>query len=95
MARSPVLVWRNATRVRLIQAFRNAWCAGGCLLPGEPRSATASSQALKHRKKRIDWEARGPIKGAQVIYMGDGNREGFARLHVVGAEELRFRRCRS
>ena len=31
MARCPVLVWRNATRIRLIQAFRDgAWRAGGC-----------------------------------------------------------------
>jgi exodeoxyribonuclease V len=27
MARSPVLVWRNATRIRLIQAFRAAYGA--------------------------------------------------------------------
>ena len=35
MARSPVLVWRNATRVRLIQAFRAAHGAPDrALLPG-------------------------------------------------------------
>ncbi len=37
---------------------------------------------LKHRKKRIDLEARGLIKGAQVVYLGPGNRAGFAELHV-------------
>jgi len=42
---------------------------------------------LKHRKKRLDLEARGLIKGAQVIYLGPGKREGFSRLHVMGAEE--------
>lgn len=88
MARSPVLVWRNATRVRLIQAFRNAYGAPeDALLPGEPLICDGIELPLKHRKKRIDLEARGLIKGAQVIYMGEGNRQGFARLHVVGAEE--------
>jgi exodeoxyribonuclease V len=88
MARSPVLVWRNATRVRLIQAFRNAYGAPeDALLPGEPLICDGIELPLKHRKKRIDLEARGLIKGAQVIYMGEGNRPGFARLHVVGAEE--------
>ncbi|OZA13456.1 MAG: ATPase [Rhodobacterales bacterium 17-64-5] len=88
MARSPVLVWRNATRVRLIQAFRNAYGAPeDQLLPGEPLICDGIELPLKHRKKRIDLEARGLIKGAQVIYLGEGNRPGFARLHVVGAEE--------
>ena len=88
MARSPVLVWRNATRVRLIQAFRNAYGAPeDQLLPGEPLICDGIELPLKHRKKRIDLEARGLIKGAQVIYLGPGNRPGFARLHVVGAEE--------
>lgn len=88
MARSPVLVWRNATRVRLIQAFRSAYGAPeDALLPGEPLICDGIELPLKHRKKRIDLEARGLIKGAQVIYLGEGSREGFARLHVVGAEE--------
>jgi exodeoxyribonuclease-5 len=88
MARSPVLVWRNATRVRLIQAFRSAYGAPeDQLLPGEPLICDGIELPLKHRKKRIDLEARGLIKGAQVIYLGEGNRPGFARLHVVGAEE--------
>lgn len=88
MARSPVLVWRNATRVRLIQAFRSAFGApADQLLPGEPLICDGIELPLKHRKKRIDLEARGLIKGAQVIYLGEGSRPGFARLHVVGAEE--------
>ena len=88
MARSPVLVWRNTTRIRLITAFRAAHGAPEFeLIPGEPLICDGIELPLKHRKKRIDLEARGLIKGAQVIYMGPGNREGFARLHVVGAEE--------
>ena len=88
MARSPVLVWRNITRVRLIQAFRNAYGAPeDQLLPGEPLICDGIELPLKHRNKRNDLEARGLIKGAQVIYLGVGNREGFARLHVVGAVE--------
>ena len=88
MARSPVLVWRNATRIRLIHAFRRAYEApDDSLLPGEPLICDGIELPLKHRKKRIDLEARGLIKGAQVIYLGPGSRAGFSRLHVVGAEQ--------
>ncbi len=88
MARSPVLVWRNVTRVRLIQAFRAANGApADALLPGEPLICDGIELPVKHRKRRIDLEARGLIKGAQVIYLGSGRKPGFSRLHVVGAEE--------
>ena len=42
---------------------------------------------MKHRKKRLDLEARGLIKGAQVVYLGPGRKPGFSRLHVMGAED--------
>ncbi|MEO0830727.1 MAG: AAA family ATPase [Pseudomonadota bacterium] len=88
MARSPVLVWRNATRIRLIHAFRAAFDApADALLPGEPLICDGIELPLKHRKKRLDLEARGLIKGAQVIYLGPGRRPGFSRLHVIGALE--------
>ncbi|WP_114964361.1 ATP-dependent DNA helicase [Alkalilacustris brevis] len=88
MARSPVLVWRNATRIRLIHAFRAAFEApADDLLPGEPLICDGLELPLKHRKRRIDLEARGLIKGAQAIYLGPGRKPGFARLHVIGAEE--------
>ncbi|MDG2405866.1 MAG: AAA family ATPase [Paracoccaceae bacterium] len=88
MARSPVLVWRNATRIRLINAFRTVYDAPDtALLPGEPLICDGIELPLKHRKKRIDLEARGLIKGAQVVYLGVGSRPGFSRLHVFGAEE--------
>ncbi|MEO0916003.1 MAG: AAA family ATPase [Pseudomonadota bacterium] len=88
MARSPVLVWRNATRIRLIHAFRAAYAAPpDALLPGEPLICDGIELPLKHRKKRLDLEARGLIKGAQVIYLGPGRRAGFSRLHVIGAPE--------
>jgi exodeoxyribonuclease-5 len=88
MARSPVLVWRNATRIRLIHAFRAAFGAPSDeLLPGEPLICDGIELPLKHRKKRLDLEARGLIKGAQVIYLGRGKRDGFSRLHVIGAED--------
>lgn len=91
MARSPVLVWRNATRIRLITAFRAAYGApDDDLVPGEPLICDGIELPLKHRKKRIDLEARGLIKGAQVIYLGPGNRPGFAKLHVIGAEDPQF-----
>jgi exodeoxyribonuclease-5 len=88
MARSPVLVWRNATRIRLIHAFRAAFDApADTLLPGEPLICDGIELPLKHRRKRLDLEARGLIKGAQVIYLGPGKSPGFSRLHVIGAEE--------
>ena len=90
MARSPVLVWRNATRVRLIQAFRTAYGAPeAALMPGEPLICDGIELPLKHRRKRMDLEARGLTKGAQVIYVGPSPRPGFARLYVVGAEDPR------
>ncbi|MEL7345189.1 MAG: AAA family ATPase, partial [Pseudomonadota bacterium] len=84
MARSPVLVWRNATRIRLIHAFRAAYGApDDALLPGEPLICDGIELPLKHRKKRLDLEARGLIKGAQAIYLGPGKRPGFSRLYVA------------
>ncbi|MEX0340689.1 MAG: ATP-dependent RecD-like DNA helicase [Arenibacterium sp.] len=88
MARSPVLVWRNATRIRLIHAFRNVHGAPeDALLEGEPLICDGIELPMKHRKKRLDLEARGLIKGAQVIYLGPGRKPGFSRLHVMGAED--------
>ena len=88
MARSPVLVWRNATRIRLINAFRAVYGAPEDeLLAGEPLICDGLELPLKHRKKRLDLEARGLIKGAQVIYLGPGRKPGFSKLHVMGAED--------
>ncbi|OWU78999.1 ATP-dependent RecD-like DNA helicase [Phaeobacter sp. 22II1-1F12B] len=88
MARSPVLVWRNATRIRLINAFRTVYQAPeDALLAGEPLICDGLELPLKHRKKRLDLEARGLIKGAQVVYLGPGRKPGFSRLHVMGAED--------
>ncbi|KAA9005214.1 ATP-dependent DNA helicase [Histidinibacterium aquaticum] len=88
MSRSPALVWRNKTRIRLIHAFRAAYNAPDDeLLEGEPLICDGIELPLKHRKKRLDLEARGLIKGAQVVYLGPGRRPGFSRLHVFGAED--------
>lgn len=88
MARSPALVWRNATRIRLIHAFRAAYGAPEDeLLEGEPLICDGIELPMKHRKKRLDLEARGLTKGAQVIYLGPGRKPGFSRLHVIGAED--------
>jgi AAA domain/UvrD-like helicase C-terminal domain len=88
MARSPVLVWRNATRIRLINAFRSVHGAPeDALLAGEPLICDGIELPLKHRKKRLDLEARGLIKGAQVVFLGEGRKPGFSRLHVMGAED--------
>ncbi|MEZ5675101.1 exodeoxyribonuclease-5 [Thalassovita litoralis] len=88
MARSPVLVWRNATRIRLINAFRSVYGAPeDALLEGEPLICDGIELPLKHRKKRVDLEARGLIKGAQVVFLGQGRKPGFSRMHVIGAED--------
>lgn len=88
MARSPVLVWRNATRIRLINAFRSVYGAPeDAMMEGEPLICDGIELPAKHRKKRLDLEARGLIKGAQVIYLGPGRKQGFSRLHVMGAED--------
>ncbi len=88
MARSPALVWRNATRIRLIHAFRAAYKAPEDeLLEGEPLICDGIELPLKHRKRRLDLEAKGLIKGAQVVYLGPGRKPGFSRLHVIGAED--------
>ena len=88
MARSPALVWRNATRIRLIHAFRSAYKAPQDeLLEGEPLICDGIELPLKHRKRRLDLEAKGLIKGAQVVYLGPGRKPGFSRLHVMGAED--------
>ncbi|MEX0301197.1 MAG: ATP-dependent RecD-like DNA helicase [Leisingera sp.] len=88
MARSPVLVWRNNTRIRLINAFRTVYGAPEDeLIAGEPLICDGIELPMKHRKKRLDLEARGLIKGAQVIFLGPGRKPGFSRLHVMGAED--------
>ncbi len=88
MRESPVLVWRNKTRVRLIGGFRAAHgCPPDALLPGEPLICDGLELPLKHRKRRVELEARGLIKGAQARYLGPGGKPGFARVDVAGTEE--------
>ena len=57
------------------------------LLPGEPLICDGIELPAKHRKKRLDLEARGLIKGAQVVYLGEGRKPGFSRLNVIGAQD--------
>jgi exodeoxyribonuclease-5 len=67
MCASPILVWRNRTRVRLIRAFRAAHgCPERALVPGEPLVCDGLELPLKRRKERMELEARGLIKGAQA-----------------------------
>ena len=91
MARAPVLCWRNATRIRLIDAFRRAHGAPeAALIAGEPLICDGIELPLKQRQKRYELEARGLIRGAPAIYLGPGRQPGFARLHLPGAEAPRF-----
>ncbi|MEM6945959.1 MAG: AAA family ATPase, partial [Pseudomonadota bacterium] len=69
MCESPVLVWRNKTRVRLIGAFRTAQgIAEGDLVPGEPLICDGLELPLKQRKNRAELESHGLVKGAQARY---------------------------
>ena len=88
MCRSPVLVWRNQTRIRLIGAFRRAYdISDNILKKGEPLICDGIELPGKYRKKKIDLEDRGLIKGAQAIYIGEGKKNGFCKLYVVGAAD--------
>ncbi|MEO0624396.1 MAG: AAA family ATPase [Pseudomonadota bacterium] len=88
MAASPMLVWRNATRKRLIAAFRAAHqCPAERLVPGEPLICDGLELPLKQRKRRVELETRGLIKGAQARFQGPGSKPGFARVDVLGTEE--------
>lgn len=88
MARSPALVWRNATRIRLIHAFRGAHgLAEDELAPGEPLICDGLEMPMKKRNRRIDFEQMGLVKGAQAFYRGPGKQPGVARLYIAGAEQ--------
>ena len=52
MTRSPMLVWRNATRIRLIWAFRKAYdLPETSLAPGEPLICDGAELPARQRKK--------------------------------------------
>ena len=52
--------------------------------------ATGSSCPSSIASGASTLEARGLIKGAPVIYLGRGSKDGFSRLHVLGAENPRL-----
>ena len=88
MMESPMLVWRNKTRMRLIKAFRAAHqIPEHEMVPGEPLICDGLELPMRQRKQRVDLEARGLIKGAQAVYLGPGRKPGFARVNIVGTEE--------
>jgi len=88
MCESPMLVWRNKTRIRLISAFRAAHeIPEGALLPGEPLICDGLELPLKQRKLRGELEARGLIKGAQARYLGPGRKPAYQKVDILGTEE--------
>ncbi len=88
MMSSPMLVWRNKTRMRLIKAFRAAHkIPEHAMVPGEPLICDGLELPMRQRKQRMDLEARGLIKGAQATYLGPGRKPGFARVNILGTEE--------
>lgn len=88
MARSPTLVWRNATRIRLINAFRAAHGLGDDqMAAGEPLICDGLELPAKGRKQRVDLEQAGLVKGAQAWWLGEGKKPGFARVYIAGAPQ--------
>lgn len=88
MCESPMLVWRNKTRLRLIAAFRAAHgIPPESLVPGEPLICDGLELPLKRRKERIALEARGLIKGAQAIYLGPGSKPAYQKVRILGTGE--------
>ncbi|HUF86752.1 MAG TPA: AAA family ATPase [Thermohalobaculum sp.] len=88
MCESPMLVWRNRIRARLIAAFRAAHgIPENELVPGEPLICDGLELPARLRRQRIELETRGLIKGAQASYLGPGNRPGFVRVRVHGSDE--------
>ncbi|MEM8596356.1 MAG: AAA family ATPase [Pseudomonadota bacterium] len=88
MSQSPMLVWRNKTRVRLIAAYRAAHgIPEHALVRGEPLICDGLELPLKQRKNRIDLENHGLVKGAHARYMGPGRKPHYARVDVAGTDE--------
>ena len=88
MARSPALVWRNATRIRMINAFRVAFGLGDNeMSPGEPLICDGLELPAKNRHRRVDLEQAGLVKGAAAYWLGEGRRAGFAQLFLPGAPQ--------
>ena len=90
MARAPTLVWRNATRIRLIHAWRGVQgLAEDAMSPGEPLICDGLELPAKNRNKRVDLEQVGLVKGAQAFWIDEGRRPGFAKIHISGAPQPR------
>ncbi|MEM1382692.1 MAG: AAA family ATPase [Pseudomonadota bacterium] len=88
MRESPVLVWRNKTRIRLIAGFRAAHeIPEGALIPGEPLVCDGLELPMKQRKQRVELEARGLVKGAQATYLGPGKKAAYQRVNIAGIDE--------
>ncbi|MEO1773918.1 MAG: AAA family ATPase [Pseudomonadota bacterium] len=88
MATSPMLVWRNKTRVRLIAGFRAAHeVTPGSLVKGEPLVCDGLELPMKKRQNRLELEGHGLVKGAQARFKGPGRKTNYARVDVAGTEE--------
>ncbi|MEM6974592.1 MAG: AAA family ATPase [Pseudomonadota bacterium] len=88
MTTSPMLVWRNKTRIRLIAGFRHAHnVPPGTLVTGEPLVCDGLELPLKQRKHRAELESHGLVKGAHARYRGPGRKPNYARVDVVSTEE--------
>lgn len=88
MARAPTLVWRNATRIRLIHAWRAVQgLAEDAMTPGEPLICDGLELPARNRNKRVDLEQAGLVKGAQAFWLGEGRKPGFAQIYLSGAPQ--------
>ena len=90
MRNSPLLVWRNATRLRVIKAWRAVHGLDPQRLgAGEPVVINGVEiRGAEEKKGRVALERAGLVKGATAIYVGPGRKHNFARLMVSEGEEI-------
>lgn len=81
MATSPLLVWRNDSRRRVIEAWRKAQGLDPLALgEGEPVVVNGVEMKTDDPRARLALEEAGLVKGASAIYLGPGRRTNYVRL---------------
>jgi len=96
MARSPCLVWRNATRIRLIHAFRAAFNAPlDELLEGEPLICDGIELPLKHRSGGSIWKRRASSRARRWSIWARAANRGFHACTLWARKTRRSARLRS
>ena len=88
MSRMPLLVWRNATRLRVTTAWRRAHGLEEFRLGvGEPLIVNGIETSSRGKSDRQELERKGLVKGAQAIYLGPGNADNYVRLAIQDSDD--------